>query len=261
VSENSLSGKTALVTGAAHRLGRTIAEALAGRGCGVIIHYHSSAVAAEQAVAAIHACGVPAAAIRADLSDPAQVETLWSESLMAAQGRIEILVNGAAAFPVDDLAGLEPERLVATLRLNAVAPLLLSRLFVAQGAAGTIVHLLDARMEAPLRRHVSYGLSKQMLADLTRLMALEYAPAVRVNAVAPGLILPPPAMGEERRRRLARMNLLERWGESADIARAVLYLVESPFVTGQVLYVDGGGALKSGGGALQNGGPAVEGDQ
>ena len=260
-----LAGRTALVTGGAHRLGRAIAEALAERGAGVVVHYHSSAVEAERAVAAIHRYGVHAAAIRADLADPAQVETLWSEAQMAAQGRIEILVNCAAVFPADDLAGLEPEILNQTLRLNTIAPLLLSRLLAAQyasgagdpagagNAAGSIVHILDARMDAPLRRHVSYGLSKQLLADLTRLMALEYAPRVRVNAVAPGLILPPPGMEAAERDRLARMNLLQRWGEPGDIARAVLYLVESPFVTGQVLYVDGGGALK-GGGTLESGG-------
>lgn len=248
-----LAGRTALVTGGAHRLGRAVAEALAERGAGVVVHYHSSAVEAERAVAAIHRYGVHAAAIRADLADPAQVETLWSEAQMAAQGRIEFLVNCAAVFPADDLAGLEPETLNQTLRLNTIAPLLLSRLLAAQQVSGSIVHILDARMDAPLRRHVSYGLSKQLLADLTRLMALEYAPRVRVNAVAPGLILPPPGMGAAERDRLARMNLLQRWGEPGDIARAVLYLVESPFVTGQVLYVDGGGALK-GGGTLESGG-------
>jgi NAD(P)-dependent dehydrogenase (short-subunit alcohol dehydrogenase family) len=241
-----LAGKTALVTGGARRLGRSIADTLAARGCGIIVHYHSSAMDAERAVAAIHKYGVPAAAIQADLADPAQVETLWSEAQMAAQGRVEILVNSAAVFPADDLSGFAPETLHETLRLNTIAPLLLSRMLAAQQVPGAIVHILDARMDAPLRRHLSYGLSKQLLADLTRLMALEYAPLVRVNAVAPGLILPPPGMKEAERERLARMNLLARWGEPADVARAVLYLVESPFVTGQVLFVDGGGTLQSG---------------
>jgi pteridine reductase len=255
VSDGSLDGKTALVTGAAHRLGRAVAEALAVHGCGIIVHYHSSEGAAGRAVAVLRALGVPATAIRADLSAPDGIEGCWREALSAAQGPIEILVNAAASFPADDLAGFESETLESALRLNTVAPLLLSRLFARQGIAGTVVNILDARMDAPLRRHVSYGLSKQMLGDLTRLMALEYAPAVRVNAVAPGLILPPPGMKEEQRRRLARMNLLERWGEPRDIARAVLYLAESPFVTGQVLYVDGGGTLK-GGAALEAEPPA-----
>jgi pteridine reductase len=266
----SLSGKTALVTGAAHRLGRAVAEALADRGCGVVVHYHSSAVAADRVVEAIRALGVPAAAVRADLSDPQRVEGFWREALAAARRPIHILVNAAASFPADDLASLEPGTLETAVRLNALAPALLSRLFAAEHAigrerrggagdkagalqGGTIVNILDARMEAPLRRHVSYGLSKQMLADLTRLMALEYAPHVRVNAVAPGLVLPPPGMEEEQRRRLARMNLLERWGEPGDVARAVVYLAESPFVTGQVLYVDGGGTLRGGAGGGRRG--------
>ena len=254
------------MTGGAHRLGRAIAESLAGRGAGVVVHYHRSAIEAEQAVAAIHGFGVSAAAIQADLADPVQVETLWAEAQMAAQGRVEILVNCAALFPADDLGKLDPHDLQETLKLNAVAPLLLSRLFAAQyaggpgkragaqNAAGSIVHILDARMDAPLRRHVSYGLSKQLLADLTRLMAIEYAPRVRVNGVAPGLILPPPGMEPAERDRLARMNLLERWGEPVDVARAVLYLVESPFVTGEILYVDGGGA-PGGRGGLSGGSP------
>jgi len=249
VSENTLEGKTALVTGAAHRLGRAVAEALAARGCGTIVHYHRSERDAEEAVAAIRALGVPATAVYADLSDPGGIEGFWNEAL-AAVAPIQILVNAAASFPADDLAGLEQETLEAALRLNTVAPLLLSRLFAAQGVPGAIINVLDARMDAPLRRHVSYGLSKQMLADLSRLMALEYAPMVRVNAVAPGLILPPPGMREEQRRQLAQMNLLERWGEPEDVARAIVYLAESPFVTGQTLYVDGGGTLK-GGGALE----------
>ena len=242
----TLVGRTALVTGAAHRLGRAIADALAEGGCGIVVHYHSSASEAEGAVAAIKAHGVAAAALRADLADPAQVESLWREAQKAALGPVDILVNCAAVFPPDDLAGLAPATLEHTLRLNAVAPLLLSRLFAAQGSPGVIVHILDARMEAPLRRHVSYGLSKQMLADLTRLMALEFAPKLRVNAVAPGLVLPPPGMEPAQAERLARMNLLNRWGEPRDVARAVRYLVDSPFVTGQVLYVDGGASLKGG---------------
>lgn len=242
----TLVGRTALVTGAAHRLGRAIADALAEGGCGIVVHYHSSASEAEETVAAIKAQGVAGAALRADLADPTQVESLWREAQKAALGPVDILVNCAAVFPSDDLAGLAPATLEHTLRLNAVAPLLLSRLFAAQGSPGVIVHILDARMEAPLRRHVSYGLSKQMLADLTRLMALEFAPKLRVNAVAPGLVLPPPGMEPAQAERLARMNLLNRWGEPRDVARAVRYLVDSPFVTGQVLYVDGGASLKGG---------------
>jgi pteridine reductase len=107
-----------------------------------------------------------------------------------------------------------------------------------------IVNLLDSRALGRLRAHFSYQASKRLLGDFTRLLALELAPAVRVNAVAPGMILPPPGLDPQRQARLAATNLLGRWGEPEDVAQAVLFLASSDFVTGQVLYVDGGGAVK-----------------
>jgi NAD(P)-dependent dehydrogenase (short-subunit alcohol dehydrogenase family) len=107
-----------------------------------------------------------------------------------------------------------------------------------------IVNLLDSRALGRMRAHFSYQASKRLLGDFTRLLALELAPAVRVNAVAPGMILPPEGLEEGRRARLAATNLLGRWGRPEDVVRAVLFLATSPFITGQVLYVDGGGAVK-----------------
>jgi NAD(P)-dependent dehydrogenase (short-subunit alcohol dehydrogenase family) len=250
----SLRGRTALVTGAARRLGRTIAEALAREGADILVHYGHSAGEAEQTAASLRALGVRSWTVGADLGEPAQAEALWDRA-RACAGSIDILVNSASSFPEDTLAGFTPGGLEASLRVNALAPVLLARRFAAitpaaAGQAGekpadrVIVNLLDSRALGRMRRHFSYQMSKRLLADFTRLLALELAPAVRVNAVAPGMILSPAGLGEEARRRLAATNLLARWGEPADVARAVLFLAGNDFITGQVLFVDGGGALK-----------------
>jgi pteridine reductase len=250
----ALGGRTALVTGAARRLGRAIADALALEGADVLVHYGHSAEEAEQAACDLRARGVRSWAVRADLADPRQVEALW-EQARARAGGIDILVNSASSFPRDSLADFTPEGLETSLRVNTLAPVLLARLFAAgaeEGAAAgggraqdrVIVNLLDSRALGRMRAHFSYQAGKRLLGDFTRLLALELAPAVRVNAVAPGMILPPEGLDPQLKARLAATNLLGRWGKPEDVARAVLFLACSDFVTGQVLYVDGGGAVK-----------------
>jgi NAD(P)-dependent dehydrogenase (short-subunit alcohol dehydrogenase family) len=238
-------GRTALVTGGARRVGRAIAEALAREGADILLHYRESRGEAEEAASALRASGARAELVQADLADPPGLEAFWARALAAApRGRIEILVNSASIFPEDTLSSFSFQELERSLRVNALAPLLLSRQFAASlESSGVIVNLVDARMSAPMRRHASYQASKLLLADLTRLLARELAPRVRVNAVAPGLVLPPEGLGEEARRRLQKLNLLGRWGEPHDVARAVLFLVENDFVTGQLLYIDGGGTV------------------
>ncbi len=267
---SALRGRTALVTGAARRLGKAVAEALAREGADVLVHYGRSAAEAEQAAAELRRLGVRSWTVRADLGDPGQVEALWDQA-RAQAGPIDILVNSASVFPEDTLAGFTAAGLEAALRVNALAPVLLARRFAASGSAaeeqaggakagGTrpearresgarpadrvIVNLLDSRALGRMRAHFSYQAGKRLLGDFTRLLALELAPAVRVNAVAPGMILPPEGLDPARRARLAASNLLGRWGKPEDVARAVLFLAASDFVTGQVLYVDGGGSLK-----------------
>jgi NAD(P)-dependent dehydrogenase (short-subunit alcohol dehydrogenase family) len=244
----ALRGRTALVTGAARRLGRAIAEALAREGADIVVHFGHSAEQAEQAAAGLHALGVRSWTVRADLGDPGQAEALWDQA-RARAGSIDILVNSASSFAEDTLGDFTAGGMEASLRVNALAPVLLSRRFaVGSGTEGpadrVIVNLLDSRAVGRMRRHLSYQASKRLLADFTRLLALELAPAVRVNAVAPGMILPPEGLDPQRQARLAATNLLGRWGKPEDVARAVVFLAASDFITGQVLYVDGGGAVK-----------------
>ncbi|MHC4715392.1 MAG: SDR family oxidoreductase [Planctomycetota bacterium] len=234
-----LSGSVALVTGAAKRIGRAIALALAGRGARVIVHYRSSADEARDVVEQIGAAGGAAACVQADLADTKAARGLMDRAA-GEFGPVDILVNSASIFPADGLTDFTAERLYQNVNVNALSPLLLGRALAAQGRDGQIVNLLDCRIVDYDREHAAYHLSKRMLFTLTRMMALEFAPRIRVNAVAPGLILPPPGLDEGFLERMASTNPLGRHGDVSDIANAVLFLVGSDFVTGQVIYVDGG---------------------
>lgn len=236
---DALAGQTALVTGAAHRIGRAVALALAERAINVVVHYRHSAEAAEELADHLRHKGTRAWAFGADLTEPGGADDLWSQTVSAA-GPIDILVNSASVFEPDTLWDCTAETLWYNTRLHAWAPLVLSRALAQQTGPAQIVNLLDARLGGYDPKHVSYQLSKQMLFSLTRMLAVELAPRIRVNAVAPGLILPPPGRDEAYLQELAHTNPLQRHGDTEDVTDAVLYLIGASFVTGQVIYVDGG---------------------
>lgn len=237
-----LSGKTALVTGAAKRLGRSIASALADRGAGVVVHYNTSADEARELAERL-AKKAAAWTLQADLGDESQTRSLLDRAVELA-GPIDVLVNNAAVYSTGGLLDLTAGDLARNVQANAFAPLQIARCFAAQGRPGAIVNLLDARVLDYNRSHVAYHLSKQMLLSLTQMMATEFAPAVRVNAVAPGLILPPQGADPDSFEKLAHTNLLGRVGDVEDVTDAVMFLLESGFITGQVIFVDGGRHLK-----------------
>jgi len=238
-----LHGKTALVTGAGKRLGAATALELARHGVAVVVHYGRSHAEAEQVAQAAKTLGVHAWTVGANLADPAAADALFDRAVHLA-GPIDILVNNASVFPRAGLATLSVADLHANLDVNALAPLLLSRKFFSQGRPGCIVNFLDARITNFDSEHAAYHLSKRMLFSLTRMMALEFAPAVRVNAVAPGLILPPEGEDQSYLERLAHTNPLGRHGDARDVTEAVLFLIRSEFITGQVIFVDGGRHMK-----------------
>lgn len=238
-----ITGKTALVTGAAKRIGRATALALAAQGVNVVIHYRGSREAAEAMAAEIRDTGIKTWTIQADLREPAEAESLMP-SVVEAAGPIQMLVNNASIFTKSRITDFTLEDLIDNVQVNAMAPLLIARAFSAQGCEGAIVNFLDTRLTEYDVEHAAYHLSKRMLFTLTRMMALEFAPAVRVNAVAPGLILPPPGKDTSYLENLASTNPLQRIGPLSGITDAVLFLLRSEFITGQVIFVDGGYHMK-----------------
>jgi NAD(P)-dependent dehydrogenase (short-subunit alcohol dehydrogenase family) len=239
----SWAGRTALVTGAAKRIGRAIALALARDGVHIAVHYNQSDQDALAVCDEIQKLGVSAWPIRGDLMDAGQTRAVFREAVAQA-GPIDILVNNASIFPRDTLWEASEESIAQNMRIHAVAPLTLSRELAKQERAGHIVNLLDTRVAVYDREHASYDISKIALLTLTRMLALELAPKLAVNGVAPGSILPPPGQSEAYLANLAHTNPLNRIGEPEDIAEAVLFLVRSRFITGQVIYVDGGMHMK-----------------
>jgi len=234
-----LAGRTALVTGAARRLGRAIALGLAGCGANVVIHYRASERDAHALAEQIESIGVRAWALRADLAVGQELESLIDRS-RASAGTIDILVNSASIYPSSDFGSLAPAELAESIHINAWAPFVLARHFARQTQSGHIVNILDSRITGYDWSHVAYHSSKCLLELFTRMMALHYAPNIAVNAVAPGLILPPEGKDESYLEQLKDTLPLKRIGTTQDVADAVVFLAASRFITGQVIFVDGG---------------------
>lgn len=240
-------GRVALVTGAARRIGAAIARALHADGYDLVLHHHASAADAAALAAELQAVRpgsvLPLAADLADLPAlPALVE-----ATLARYGRLDALVNNASAFFPTPLPTATLAQAQALFAVNALAPWQLAQAAAPHLAAarGAIVNLTDIHAERPLREHALYGASKAALVYLTQALALELAPHVRVNAIAPGAILWPEGGKSETARDaiLARVPLA-RTGTPAEIAAAVRWLLrDATYTTGEVLRLDGGRSL------------------
>jgi pteridine reductase len=236
-------GRTALVTGGAIRLGRGISEALARRGCRVLVHHNASAGAAASLCEEIRARGGVADPVQADLASPDGPRRLFEQADELADG-LDLLVNNAAIFERIPFEAITAEQLERMWRINAAAPFLCAQLAAermrARGA-GSIVNVCDIAAERPFPVHAHYCMSKAALLSLTRSLAVELAPAIRVNAVSPGAILFPESYEPEKRDSVLRRIPMGRAGSVAELAETVSFLLLGPeFVTGQVLAVDGG---------------------
>jgi pteridine reductase len=228
----------ALVTGAGVRVGAAIARHLRRHGWTVAAHYRT------------HRPRGFAAALRADLSGPGGPAAL-AAAFRARFGRLDLLVNSAAGFEARPLRATDAAAFDALMGLNARAPLLLTRALapLLRRSRGAVVNVADVGGGlVAWRGFAAYGASKAALVRITEALALELAPAVRVNAVAPGTVLWPESYGARRRLALARAIPLRRAGTPEDVAGAVLFLAEAPYVTGAVLPVDGGRRLSGRGG-------------
>lgn len=238
---NELRGKRALVTGAGTRVGAAIATALGARGMRVAVHHHRSRTGAEAVCAAIVEAGGSAEAFRADLADRGAARALV-DAVVARFGGLDLLVASAAGFERVELDDVDDAAWDRALMLNLASPFaVVHRAREALRASrGSVVFVTCTSATVPYRHYLPYVVSKGALQKLMRVLALELAPEVRVNAVAPGTVLPPEGMDEALLARLAARAPLGRIGEAQDIADAVVYLASAPFVTGQELIVDGG---------------------
>jgi NAD(P)-dependent dehydrogenase (short-subunit alcohol dehydrogenase family) len=238
----NMQDKVALVTGGAVRVGKAITLMLAQAGAHVVINYNSSARAAQDTAAEAQALGVQVMSVQCDVSDLAAVQAMVQE-VTERFGGVDILVNGASLFgkisvPTSDLDTWHKVTRIsidgAFYVSNSLAPSMLAR------GGGAVVNIVDLSAWTPWPGFTAHAVGKAGLLALTHQLALELAPSIRVNAVAPGPVMPPSGYSESQAANIAGRTLLDRWGSPEDVAKAVRYLIEADYVTGEVLLVDGG---------------------
>jgi len=233
---------TALVTGAGRRLGRAIALDLARCGWSVGVHYHASAAEALAVVTEIEAKGSKAAAFAADLARSGAPEPLI-ESCAAALGPITCLINSAACFEWEDIQTLDRDTWQAHLDVNLRAPVFLAQALarrLPKGAAGNIINVIDQKVLRPDPEFFSYTIAKSALWTATQLLAQALAPEIRVNAIAPGPVLPSLKQSEDEFARECRSTLLGHGVDVEEVTAAVRFLLETPSVAGQMIALDSG---------------------
>ena len=236
-----LAGRVALVTGAGHRVGRALAVALGARGMHVIVHYHASAAGAEETVRLVARAGGSAEAIRANLGDAGEAERLVDQAV-AARGTLDVLVNSAAVMRRTPFGETSVESWDGMFALNLRAPYFLSQRAAPalRAARGSIINIADLAAFETWPAYVPHGITKSAVVQMTRALARVLAPEVRVNAIAPGVVLLPEGWSDEDAERLRATTPLGRLGSPEDVAGAMLYLLDAGYVTGEVITVDGG---------------------
>lgn len=241
-----LAGKVALVTGGAKRVGRTLALALAERGCHVAITYRTSASAAARTCREIEQRGVRALALKVDQRHPAQVRRAVGQVLKQFR-RLDVLVNNASSFEAAPLEKVTIRQWEDALSANLAGPWWFAQAagpLMKRRGAGKIINLLDVSVLSPWIDYLPYSAAKGGLMTLTLGLAKALAPEVQVNGIAPGPILFPPSITASERKKAVAKTLLKREGSPDDLAAAMLFLIEgSDFVTGTLLPVDGGRRL------------------
>jgi pteridine reductase len=243
-SANSLTGQWALITGAGKRIGAQIVRALHGAGAGIAIHYFRSSTPADALAKELNALRPDSAfALGADLRDISAISRLVAD-VTERTGRLDILVNNASTFYPTPLGTVTETQWHDLIDSNLKAPLFMSQAALPhlKSARGVIINIVDVHSQRPLRDHTVYGPAKAGLAMLTRSLAKDLGPEIRVNGVSPGAILwPEDGMPEKIQQSIIAQVPLKRAGRPSDIASAVLFLVrDAPYINGQILAVDGG---------------------
>jgi len=229
----------ALVTGAAHRLGKAFALTLARNGYDILLHYHSAEDEARQTQAEIESLGIRVIPSKADLTDPAQIS-----SLLSGVESLNVLVNSAAFMPSGNTQSLSIENWDTSLDLNLRAPFLLAQeCSKKMTEGGLIVNITDVGAQKAWSRYPSYTVSKAALESLTKILARALAPKIRVNAIAPGFVLQSEIVSAEEWERLINRIPLKRPARGEEIASALEFLLKNEYITGQTIVVDGGYSL------------------
>lgn len=248
-NESSIAGKVALITGAAHRIGATIARTLHAEGMNIIVHYRHSRKGAQNLQAELNALRKESCVlIQADLHETAKITEMVREA-KKAWGRLDVVVNNASSFYPTPVGKIDEKAWDDLIGSNLKAPL-----FLCQAAApqlkknkGSIISIVDIHADRPLKQHPVYSIAKAGLVMLTKSMARELGPEVRANAVAPGAILwPEQDMDDVTKQRIISATTLKRQGDPQDIANAVRFLIkDANYMSGQILTVDGGRTLSN----------------
>jgi len=242
-----MSSPLALVTGSAHRLGKAFALSLARFGYSIALHYHDSLAEAQATKSEIESMGLKAFLLKADLTDPAQIESLFDELdriLHPSSFIFSLVVNSAAIMPVGRPQELELKDWDAAIDLNLRAPFLISQAAAKRmTSGGIIVNISDVGAQKTWSRYPSYTVSKAALESLTKLLARALAPDIRVNAIAPGLVLPSDVVDQDGWKKLVARLPLKRPARLDEITSALEFLIKNEYITGQTIVVDGGYSL------------------
>ncbi len=231
----------AFITGAAQRLGKAIAKELAAHGYAIGLHHFKSSEQAQKTAAELENLGVPVLIFQADLRVPRQIQQMF-EKVAVCPYPLKVLVNSAAVMPREEFRSMAVEEWDSILNLNLRAPWLCAQhaASLMEPEGGVIINISDAGAGRAWTGYPAYSVTKAGIETLTRVLARVLAPKIRVNGVAPGLILPSPELSPDEWQRLVNRSPLKRPGSPEDIARAILFLVENDYITGQILAVDGG---------------------
>lgn len=241
---NLLHKRRALITGATKRLGKSITLALASSGADVIIHHRPGQERSAKSL--IRQClkyKIKANNIASDFEDPQETYDLIKKA-SKRYGRIDILINNASIYEKTEIKTLEAAEITRTLNINTYAPLIISQEFAKQTKKGDIINLLDAKTGRMDPEYGVYNLSKKLLAEITKITAIDLAPGIKVNAVAPGIVLPPIDIPKNRLKKRTETTLLLKRGRPQNIVSAILFLLINDFITGETIHVDGGERLK-----------------
>lgn len=244
-----MTNKVALITGAAHRIGATVARTLHAQGMNIVIHYRSSRQGAQALQKELQAQRPDSVILlQADLLELDKLPSLVKEA-HKAWGRLDVLINNASTFYPTEIGKVDETIWDDLMGSNLKAPFFLSQAVapMLKQTQGCIVNIVDIHAERPLKAHPVYSMAKAGLAMMTKSLAGELGPEIRVNGVAPGAILwPENEMDDVTKQRIISRTFLKRQGEAMDIARTIRFLVEdAPYISGQIIAVDGGRSLNS----------------